>query len=82
MRYWVSWLLLCYTGVACATAAMCTVTEMGSPCAQGGIATLGAAQVVADTGMGNPVDLRSGNKYQRDTDLPSLALAPELAKQR
>ena len=78
MRYWVSWLLLCYTGVACATAAMCTVTEMGSPCAQGGIATLGAAQVVADTGMGNPVDLRSGNKYQRDTDLPSLALAPEL----
>lgn len=51
---------------------MCTATEMGSPCPQGGVATLGAAVPVADTGMANPVDRRSGNKNQRDTDMPAL----------
>ncbi len=48
----------------------CQATNMGSPCAQGGVATLGAATPLPDHGMGNPVDRRSGNKYQRETDLP------------
>ena len=51
----------------------CQATTMGSPCAQGGTATLGAASPQPDHGMGNPVDRRSGNKYQRETDLPAGA---------
>ena len=51
----------------------CQATTMGSPCAQGGVATLGAASPQSDHGMGNPVDRRNGNKYQRDTDLPAGA---------
>ncbi|MEI8399661.1 MAG: DUF2235 domain-containing protein [Alcaligenaceae bacterium] len=56
----------------------CQVTEMGNPCQQGGVATLGRAQSSPNNGIGNPVDRRTGNKYQRDTDLPSLASAPGL----
>ena len=56
----------------------CEATQMGNPCPQGGVATLGAARPVPDSGMGNPVDRRSGNKYQRDTDMPSLWSAPGL----
>lgn len=51
----------------------CQATNMGSPCAQGGVATLGVATPRPDHGMGNPVDRRSGNKYQRDTDMPASA---------
>ena len=56
----------------------CVATQMGNPCPQGGVATLGAARPGPDFGMGNPVDRRSGNKYQRDTDLPALWAAPGL----
>ncbi len=49
----------------------CQATTIGSPCAQGGTATLGAATPHPDHGMGNPVDRRNGNKYQRDTDMPA-----------
>ena len=51
---------------------------LGNPCQQGGLATLGRAQSSPNYGIGNPVDRRNGNKYQRDTDLPSLAAAPGL----
>ncbi len=56
----------------------CTATQMGNPCAQGGVATLGAAVPGADAGMANPVDRRSGNKNQRDTDMPALDGLPGL----
>ncbi len=56
----------------------CVATQMGNPCPQGGVATLGAAHPGPDFGMGNPVDRRSGNKYQRDTDMPALWAAPGL----
>ena len=61
-----------------AHAAQCLATQMGDPCAQGGIATMGAARPGPDFGTGNPVDRRSGNKYQRDTDMPALWAAPGL----
>lgn len=59
---------------------MCIATAMGSPCAQGGVATLGRAQPGADHGVGNPIDLRSGNKYQRETDLPAQDSGLELVR--
>jgi RHS repeat-associated protein len=59
----------------------CQATQMGAPCAQGGVATLGAGTPDADHGMGNPVDRRSGNKYQRETDLPGyMGSALELVR--
>ena len=61
-----------------AHATQCLATQMGDPCAQGGIATMGAARSGPDFGIGNPVDRRSGNKYQRDTDMPALWSAPGL----
>ena len=63
---------------AWADGSSCQVTELGNPCQQGGIATLGRADSSPNNGIGNPVDRRNGNKYQRDTDLPSLASAPGL----
>lgn len=58
----------------------CRVTSMGSPCAQGGVATLGNPSPGRDFGTGNPIDLRSGNKYQRETDLPRQVTGLELIR--
>ena len=74
---WIGALLFC-TKAVLAQGAMCEATELGNPCQQGGVATLGRAQSSPNYGIGNPVDRRNGNKYQRDTDLPSLAAAPGL----
>jgi len=59
---------------------VCRATTMGSPCAQGGVATLGRSTPGPDHGTGNPVDLRSGNKYQRETDLPMQGSGLELVR--
>lgn len=74
---WIGALLFC-TKAVFAQGAMCEATELGNPCQQGGVATLGRAQSSPNYGIGNPVDRRNGNKYQRDTDLPVLAAAPGL----
>ncbi len=58
----------------------CRATSMGSPCAQGGVATLGLSKPGPDHGTGNPIDLRSGNKYQRETDLPLQTSGLELVR--
>ena len=59
---------------------VCRATSMGSPCAQGGVATLGLSKPGPDHGTGNPIDLRSGNKYQRETDLPLQISGVELVR--
>ncbi len=59
---------------------VCRATSMGNPCAQGGVATLGRSTPGPDHGTGNPIDLRSGNKYQRETDLPMQASGLELVR--
>ena len=78
MRFNLLGALLFFMQVVWATGSMCQATDVGNPCQQGGVATLGPSDNGPDYGVGNPVDRRNGNKYQRDTDLPSLASAPGL----
>lgn len=59
---------------------MCQAISMGSPCAQGGTATLGNPKPWLNNGVGNPIDMRSGNKYQRETDLPLQKSGLELVR--
>ncbi len=56
----------------------CQVRELGEPCPRGGVATLGSPFPMNDQGVGNPIDLRNGNKYQRETDLPDSGRYPGL----
>ena len=78
MRFWLIGALLFLLKVGGAAGSSCQVTELGNPCQQGGVATLGGEHSSPNHGIGNPVDRRNGNKYQRDTDLPSLVSAPSL----
>ncbi len=78
MRLWWIGVLFFLVKAVWAQGAMCVVTELGNPCQQGGVVTLGRSESSPNHGVGNPVDRRNGNKYQRDTDLPSLADAPGL----
>jgi YD repeat-containing protein len=45
---------------------------MGQPCAHGGTAQQGSLYPSVNAGAGNPIHIVTGNKYQRDTDLPAL----------
>jgi len=53
-------------GVANAQAAGCGPSEIGAPCPDG------ADGPAPNVGIGNPVHAVTGNKYQRETDLPRL----------
>ena len=66
------------TGAERAARASCQVRELGEPCPRGGVATMGSPFPLNDHGMGNPIDVRNGNKYQRDTDLPDAGRYPGL----
>ena len=54
----------------------CSPSALGPPCAMGGVASAGAVEPALNLGVGNPVNLANGNKYQRDTDLPANPGAP------
>ena len=56
----------------------CAAPTVGAPCAQGGVASQGSVEPVLDLGIGNPVHLATGNKYQLDIDLPPNSSAPAL----
>ena len=56
----------------------CSPPALGSPCATGGTATLGNHEPSPGFGLGNPVHLATGNKYQLDIDLPPNRSAPGL----
>lgn len=49
----------------------CSPPALGSPCASGGLATVGNPEPIPGLAIGNPVHLASGNKYQLDVDLPA-----------
>ncbi len=57
---------------------MCAASMTGEPCPQGGIATLAPAEPELNLGAGNPIHIVTGNKYQRETDLPANPHAPGL----
>lgn len=50
---------------------VCGPSQLGSPCGEGGPATLPLAGGPG-LAVGNPVHLATGGKYQRDTDMPTL----------
>lgn len=56
----------------------CSPPALGAPCATGGTATLGNNEPIPGFGLGNPVHLATGNKYQLDVDLPPNPSAPGL----
>jgi len=51
----------------------CGPSQIGQPCPEPGVATAGGAGPALNLGAGNPIHLATGNKYQRDTDLPALS---------
>jgi RHS repeat-associated protein len=53
-------------------AAQCGPSLLGAPCAADGVATQAEAGASENLGIGNPVNLATGNKYQREVDLPAL----------
>lgn len=56
----------------------CSPPALGHPCSAGGVATQGAAEPDLSLGIGNPVNLATGNKHQHETDLPANPWAPLL----
>jgi len=56
----------------------CGPSQIGPPCAFGGMAAQGSAEPSISLGAGNPIHLATGNKYQHDIDLPANATAPGL----
>jgi len=57
---------------AAPAAARCGPSQIGQPCPGPGVAGQGSPEPALNLGAGNPVHLATGNKYQRDTDLPAL----------
>ncbi|NYT24565.1 DUF2235 domain-containing protein [Alcaligenaceae bacterium] len=57
---------------------VCSPPALGAPCATGGTALPGNSEPGPGLGMGNPVHLATGNKYQLDVDLPPNPAAPAL----
>ena len=56
----------------------CAPPALGAPCSLGGAALLGNPEPMPGLGVGNPVHLATGNKYQLDVDLPPNPSAPAL----
>jgi RHS repeat-associated protein len=56
----------------------CGPSALGEPCAQGGLASAGATEPGLSLGVGNPIHLATGNKYQKELDFPSSMAAPGL----
>lgn len=56
----------------------CAPSALGSPCALGGPALQPPNEPALNLGIGNPIHLATGNKYQRETDLPAAADTPGL----
>jgi RHS repeat-associated protein len=49
----------------------CHASRLGQPCPTGDSATQGEPVTALNIGAGNPVHLVTGNKYQREVDLPA-----------
>lgn len=55
---------------------LCSAASTGSPCATGGVATLGARELTLNARAGNPVHALTGNKYQYEPDWPAHPAHP------
>ncbi|MEO6985692.1 MAG: DUF6531 domain-containing protein [Paralcaligenes sp.] len=77
-------LLALSAGTALAAAELsCNPSPLGQPCARGGLATLADnPEPSLNLGVGNPIHLVTGNKYQQELDLPGTAQAPDLEIRR
>lgn len=64
------------SGATHTRAQTCNPSPLGSPCATGGLATLGARELTLSAGAGNPVNAVTGNKYQFEPDWPAHPAAP------
>ncbi len=64
-------LLLTLLLVACAAAHACGPGGSGSTCGSPG-APASASSASVNVGAGNPINVMSGNKYQREVDMPAL----------
>ncbi|MCC2596289.1 DUF2235 domain-containing protein [Pusillimonas sp. MFBS29] len=56
----------------------CSPPALGAPCATGGVAAAGQTEPGFNLGVGNPIHLATGNKYQQETDLPAHPQFPGL----
>lgn len=56
----------------------CGPSPLGEPCAAGGIAVAGHTEPGLNLGAGNPIHLATGNKHQKETDLPAHPQAPDI----
>lgn len=52
-------------------AAQCGPSLLGAPCAADGVATQAESGASSSLAIGNPVNLATGNKYQREVDMPA-----------
>jgi hypothetical protein len=52
-------------------AAQCGPSLLGAPCAADGVATQAESGASSSLAIGNPVNLATGNKYQREIDMPA-----------
>ncbi|NYT64374.1 DUF2235 domain-containing protein [Alcaligenaceae bacterium] len=48
----------------------CGPSQLGEPCSGGSLAVLGGHEPAINLGVGNPIHLVTGNKHQKETDLP------------
>ncbi|WP_353151325.1 DUF2235 domain-containing protein [Pollutimonas bauzanensis] len=54
----------------------CGPSPLGQPCAEGGLAVAPTAEPSLNLGVGNPIHIVTGNKYQEEIDLPANPGAP------
>ena len=54
----------------------CGPSPLGAPCASGGLAIAGQPEPSLPAGVGNPIHVVTGNKYQQEIDLPPNPSVP------
>lgn len=70
-------LFLCFlAGTPAFPQGSCAPSLLGQPCGQGGVATLASSEPGLNPGVGNPIHLATGNKYQQELDLPANTASP------
>jgi len=67
------WMMAPMTAWSATAAAQCGPSLLGAPCAADGVATQAQSGASSSLAIGNPVNLATGNKYQREVD---MAAAP------
>jgi len=61
---------------------VCPPSSLGHPCSPGGVASQAGDEPALNPGAGNPIHLATGNKHQRDVDLPASPTSPLLVLER